>query len=136
MSGVTSAKSGGDGSFAFRNIPPGDYYLSVRVPGTPERVAEAAKVQVQSAGADVEGLTITTLAGGAFKGRVVVEGGAAFPKPLNSLTVRPLPVDRDTATSNFTPDNGRVQNDGTFELHFVNGENRLTLGTLPDGWAI
>jgi hypothetical protein len=34
------------------------------------------------------------------------------------------------------PDNGRLKDDGTFELKQVIGSNRLTVGPLPDGWAV
>jgi hypothetical protein len=68
---------------------------------------------------------------------VIVEGDAALPSPLSKMSVRALPVDRDTAV-NFggMPDNGRVRDDGTFELKSVFGSTRLAVAPLAEGWAI
>jgi hypothetical protein len=74
---------------------------------------------------------------GAVTGRDVVDGDTPFPSPLSKLSVRPLPVERDTAVSMAgIPDNGRVRDDGSFELKSVVGQVRLTVAPLADGWAI
>jgi hypothetical protein len=46
-------------------------------------------------------------------------------------------VDRETAinVAGIT-DNGRLLDDGGFELKSVVGQVRLTVGPLPDGWAV
>jgi len=137
MSGGQSAKVNPDGTFTFRNVAPAEYHLNVRTAATPDRPAEAANVIVSAIGGDVEGLTIVTGGTGAVAGRVVVEGDAPLPSPLSRLSVRALPVDRDTAVS-FAgiPDNGRVRDDGSFELKSIVGQVRLTVAPLGDGWAI
>jgi hypothetical protein len=137
MSGGQSAKVNPDGTFTFRNIAPAEYHLNVRMPATADRGAEAANVIVSVVGGDVEGVNIVTSAAGNVTGRVTVDSGA-FPNPLTKLVVRTLPVERDTAITGFSaiPDNGRLREDGTFELKQVIGSNRLTIGPLPDGWAI
>jgi hypothetical protein len=127
-----------DGSFMFRNIAPAEYHLNVRMPATADRGAEAANVIVSVVGGDVEGVNIVTSAAGSVNGRLTIDGGGTFPNPLTRLIVRPLPVDRDTAISGLgaIADNGRLKEDGAFELKQVIGSNRLTVGPLPDGWAI
>src|SRR6266542_1136695 len=136
MSGGQSTKVNPDGTFTFRNVAPAEYHLNVRTAATPDRPAEAANVIVSAFG-DVEGLTIVTGGTGAVAGRVVVEGDTPLPSPLSKLSVRTLPVDRDTAVSfGGIPDNGRVRDDGSFELKSVVGQVRLTVAPLPDGWAI
>ncbi len=136
FSGATSTKVNPDGTFVFRNVAPGEYHLNVRVT-TADRPFEAANVIVNAAGADVDGVSVVTSAAGAVTGRVSVEPGAPFPIALTRLVVRALPVDRDTATTfGGTPDNGRVHEDGSFELKTVLGMSRLSVGPLPDGWAI
>lgn len=132
-----SSKVNPDGTFNFRNIAPAEYHLNVRMPATADRGAEAANVIVSVVGGDVEGVNIVTSAAGNVTGRVTVDSGP-FPNPLTKLLVRPLPVDRDTAITGFgaIPDNGRLKDDGTFDLKQVIGLNRLTVGPLPDGWAI
>jgi hypothetical protein len=137
MFGGQGTKVNPDGTFQFRNIAPGEYHLNVRTAGTAERPSEAANVIVSALGTDVEGVSIVTNAAGAVVGRVVVAGDAPLPLPLTKLTVRALPVDRDTAVSIAgIPDNGRVREDGSFELKSIAGQARLTIAPLSDGWAI
>jgi hypothetical protein len=134
--GGTNTKINPDGTFTFRNVAPGEYHLSVRVTAT-DRPFESANVIVNAAGADVDGVSIMTSAAGGVTGRVALEPGAPFPVALTRLLVRALPVDRDTS-ANFgsAPDNGRVREDGSFELKTVIGLNRLSIAPLPEGWAI
>jgi hypothetical protein len=138
MSGGQSTKVNPDGTFTFRNIAPAEYHLNLRTTATADRPLEAANVIVSLVGGDVEGVNIATSAAGSVTGRVTVDGGVAFPNPLTRLAVRALPVERDTAINSLgsVPDNGRLKEDGTFELKQVIGLNRLTVGALPDGWAI
>jgi hypothetical protein len=138
MSGGQSAKVNPDGSFMFRNIAPAEYHLNVRMPATADRGAEAANVIVSVVGGDVEGVNIVTSAAGSVNGRLTIDGGGTFPNPLTRLIVRTLPVDRDTAVTGLgsIADNGRLKEDGAFDLKQVIGSNRLTVGPLPDGWAI
>jgi Carboxypeptidase regulatory-like domain len=134
--GGSSVKISGDGSFAFRNVAPGEYHLTVRFTPT-DRPIEAANVIVNVAGGDVDGVSIVTSAAGGVTGRVSIEPGTPFPIALTRLTARALPVDRDTQSRfGSPPDNGRVREDGTFELKTVIGSSRLTVSPLPDGWAI
>jgi hypothetical protein len=138
MMGGQTTKINPDGTFVFRNIAPSEYHLNVRTAATPERPSEAANVIVAvTGGGDVEGVNVVTSASGGVTGRVIVEGIAPLPAPLSKMTVRVLPVERDTAiTSPGIPDNGRVRDDGTFELKSVIGSVRLSIGPLADGWAI
>jgi carboxypeptidase family protein len=137
MSGGPSTKVNPDGTFVFRNVAPAEYHLNVRTAATAERPLESANVIVSVVGGDVDGINIVTSAAGTVTGRVVLEGDAALPSPLSKMTVRSLAVDRDTAV-NFggMPDNGRIRDDGTFELKSVVGSVRLTVAPLADGWAI
>jgi protocatechuate 3,4-dioxygenase beta subunit len=136
FSGGASTRVGPDGTFAFRNVAPGEYHLTARITPT-DRPLEAANVVVNVAGADVEGVSIVTSAAGTVAGRVSIEPGTPFPNPLTRLIVRPLPVDRDTVTSlGSAADNGRVREDGSFELKQIVGASRLTVTPLPEGWAI
>jgi Carboxypeptidase regulatory-like domain len=136
FSGGTSTKVNPDGTFVFRNVAPGEYHITARTTPT-DRPLEAANVIVNASGTDVDGVSIATSASGTVTGHLVVEPGGTFPTPLTRLFVRALPVDRDTVT-NFGagPDNGRIREDGTFELKQVIGASRLTVGSLPDGWAV
>ena len=134
--GGNSTKVNPDGTFVFRNVAPGEYHLTIRY-APADRPMEAANVIVNAAGNDLEGITVVTSASGAVTGRIVIEPGTPLPTPLSRLGVRPVPVDRDTVTTFGQPqDNGRVRDDGSFELKQIIGSNRLTVSPLPDGWAI
>ncbi len=137
MSGGQSTKTNPDGTFVFRNVAPSEYHVNVRTAATTDRPLESANVIVSVVGGDVDGLNVVTSAAGTVSGRVIVEGDAPLPTPLSKMSVRPLPVERDTSV-NFggMPDNGRIRDDGTFELKSVVGSVRLTVGPLADGWAI
>jgi hypothetical protein len=137
MSGGQSTKINADGTFTFRNVAPAEYHLNVKTAATADRPAEAANVIVSVAGGDLDGVNVVTGAAGGVSGRVVVDGDASLPVPLTKLIVRALPVDRDTAINiGSIPDNGRVRDDGSFELKSIAGQVRLSIGPLSDGWAI
>ena len=134
--GGTSTKVNPDGTYIFRNVAPGEYHLTVRQTPT-DRPIESANVIVNVSGSDVDGVNIVTAAAGAVTGRVTVEPGTALPIALTRLSVRALPVERDTqANFGSAPDNGRVRDDGSFELKTIIGASRLTVAPLPEGWAI
>jgi hypothetical protein len=50
--------------------------------------------------------------------------------------VRAQAVERDTAIMGGNLESGRVRDDGNFELKPIFGASRLTVGPLPDGWAV
>lgn len=136
FSGGTSVKVNPDGTFLFRNVAPGEYHLNLRYTPT-DRPLEAANVVVNVPGGDVEGVSVVTSAAGGVTGRVTVEPGTPLPVALTRLIVRALPVERDTSANlGSAYDNGRVREDGSFELKQIIGASRLTVGPLPDGWAI
>jgi len=136
FSSGSSTKVNPDGTFEFRNVAPGEYHLNLRVTPT-DRPMEATNVIVNVSGSDVDGVSLATSAAGTVTGRVSIEPGVPLPTPLTRLTVRALPVDRDTyVTFGSALDSGRVREDGSFELKTVVGSSRLTIAPLPDGWAI
>jgi len=142
MYGMPSTKINPDGSFLFRNVAPAEYHLGVRTPATADRGVEAANVIVSTTGGDVEGLQIVTSTAGTLNGRVILEDAAPLPIPITRLIVRPLPVERDTAIGSTNTvnagvaDNGRVREDGSFQVAGVVGNNRIGLGPMPEGWAL
>ncbi len=137
MSMGQSTRVSPDGTFAFRNVAPGDYVLSARTAATADRPAEAAKVPIIVGGGEPQEVHLMTSASGSVTGRVVVEGDGPLPVAMTKLLVRAMPVDREAAM-NFgaAPDNGRVKEDGSFELQQLVGPTRLGIGPLPDGWAV
>ena len=96
-------------------------------------------------GADVDGVTLVTGGGGSVSGRVVTDQGV--PPPLGGSTlgsgrgdsrmrVSLRPVDPDSTPQGSPQDNGRLKDDGTFEITDAIGANRISIMPLPSGWAI
>jgi hypothetical protein len=145
MFGFGGTKIAADGTFTIKDVSPGEYRLSVRLPADKDRPTEAATTMVSVLGADVEGVTLVTGGGGSVSGRVVTDEGV--PPPLAGSTLGPgrgdsrmrvslRPLDPDSTPQGFTQDNGRVKDDGTFEITDAVGANRISILSLPGGWGI
>jgi len=143
--GFTGGKVNGDGTFTIKDIAPGDYKLTIRTAGDKDRQVEVAAVVVTVMGADVEGVSLVTGAGGTISGRIITDEGLS-PLAAGSLStsgragaqlrVLARPVEPDSTYQRFTEDNGRVRDDGSFELTDVAGLQRMSVGPLGSGWAI
>jgi hypothetical protein len=137
MWSMDSTKVGVDGSFSIRNVPPGEFNLNLRVPAVGDTPAESAALTLSVGGSDIEGVVLTTGAGGSVNGRLVFDGNVAAPQPATQFRVVARPVNRENQnTGGATPDNGRVRPDWSFALTAVMGASRLGMATLPPGWAI
>ena len=146
MFGFASGKVNADGSFTIKDMAPGDYKLSVRWPGDADHPAQAATIAVSLSGADLEGVTLVAGSGGSMTGRIVTDdgtapvlGGSTLGAGRNDSRLRVLlrPEDPDSTVRTLgNQDNGRVKDDGTFEVKDVFGANRVSVGSLPAGWAI
>jgi len=142
MFGMAGGKVNADGSFRIKDLGPGDYKLSIRYPGDKDHPAEGASMVVSVNGADVEGVLVTTASGGTLIGRVVTDDGTPVLGTVSTgrndlrLRVSTRPVDPDTTYSSFNQDNGRVRDDGTFEVIDVFGANKISVGPLTSGWGI
>ena len=143
--GFTGGKVNGDGTFTIKDIAPGDYKLTIRTAGDKDRLVEVAAVVVTVMGADVESVSLVTGAGGTISGRIITDDGLS-PLAAGSLStsartgtqlrVLARPVEPDSTYQRFTEDNGRVRDDGSFELTDVAGLQRMSVGPLGNGWAI
>jgi hypothetical protein len=121
-----------DGSFVIPAVPPGDYYLSVRLGSGPRGggSAEGAYVPVTVNGDDVT-VSVQTNVGATVSGRVVVEGTAppaaaagtpgsgARPTPTRVSLPPAATAGYSMAFSSSAP--ATVRPDGTFELTGVRG---------------
>jgi len=143
--GFAGAKVNADGTFTIKDIAPGDYKLTIRTAGDKDRLVEGATTVVSVLGADVEGVSLVTGSAGAISGRVVTDDGLS-PMAAGSLApssrsgaqlrVSARPLEPDSTYQRFTEDNGRVKDDGSFELADVIGLQRLSVGPLASGWAV
>jgi hypothetical protein len=136
--GMPGSKVNPDGSFTIRNVPPGEYRLSVRGAGSEGRPAEGVTVTVSASGEDLAGVMLVGGTGGSLAGRIVSDTGASLPMPNSGrMRVSARAIDPTTTYQSFgDQDNGRVKDDGSFEVANVFGLNRITVSPLPTGWVV
>ncbi len=131
-----SVRTGADGSWLIRDVPPGDYQLAV-TPGDRTGVQHRASMHLSVQGTEMRGITLVADAGGTLSGTVVAEGGRSLPAGA-VLRIATLGVGPDTPP--FAPpgaaENGRVQPDGRFTLTGVLGPSMVRVNGLPRGWDV
>jgi hypothetical protein len=136
--GMQGAKVNPDGGFTIKNVAPGEYRLSIRGPGDKEHPPEGVTTTVSVMGEDLVGVMLVGGSGGSLAGRIVSDTGGSVPVPDTSrMRVSARPVDPTSTYASFGDnDNGRVKDDGSFEVTNVYGQNRLSVSPLPAGWAV
>jgi hypothetical protein len=131
-----------DGSFSVGGVSPGEHTLQFRqgraaVPG------EAASVPIVVAGADIDGLQVTTGPGATITGRLVWEGTSprtttSAPAALRVSAAQADPQRQFAMLGAFNNplDNGTPDDDGNFTLSGVSGRVFFGVqGTAP-GWVV
>ncbi|MEX2661980.1 MAG: carboxypeptidase-like regulatory domain-containing protein, partial [Vicinamibacterales bacterium] len=135
--GAAGAKVGPDGSFTIRNVTPGEYKLTVTTAAAGGPM-EGVSTPLVYAGDDLGGVMLVTSPAGAMRGHVVSDTGEPLPAGA-AMRVLARPVDpRSTwrPSGSLGAENGRVQEDGTFEVAGVLGPTRLSVLALPHGWGL
>jgi hypothetical protein len=148
MSG--NASTGTDGTFAIKNVAPGQYKLRVQtlsdLPGQRVPGQEIASVPISVDGVDITDLSLVTSAGWSVSGVVVTENGTAPDAPRrDQFRVAARSIDGDSTPGPPPPppapggppigDSGRVKDDWTFSVANVFGAARL-VAMVPDGWTV
>jgi protocatechuate 3,4-dioxygenase beta subunit len=130
-----------DGSFAFENVPPGDYALQATAPsepgpnGRPSAGPEFAMQYVTIVDSAPPPLQLRTSRGTTVLGRVWVEGGGDV--PTSGLSLQAAPSDFDRAlVMGFGSLGFSIEADGAFRFAGLTGPRRLVLGSAPDGWYV
>jgi len=133
MTSVTSGRTGADGTFTLRNIPPGQYQL--RASGAAgDRGTESASLTVTLQGADLEGLVLGADNGALLTGRVVTDAGKRL--PAGTLRINPQSAIFDRSQITVPPEqDGLVAADGGFTRKVPSGPAFVRL-TLPSGGAL
>lgn len=133
--GAPGTKVSADGSFTIRNVVPGTYKLSVRTAADADRPAEFAATTIHFTGDDLAGIQIATGPGATLRGRVVTESGEALARD-QKVTVSARPLDPSRNAPLIGQDNGRMKEDGTFEIAGVQGPVRIGVSGIPTGWYL
>lgn len=135
--GVSGGKVNPDGTFLIKDVAPGEYRLTIRAPVEKEGPPDAATTTVTVSGEDVTGVMLVAGTGGTLAGRVVTDTGVPLPaSDMQRMRVSVRPVDPGTTYSYYGDNNGRVRDDGAFEVRGVFGANRISVGPLATGWAL
>ena len=133
MSSITSGRTGADGTFALRNIPPGQYQL--RASGAAgDRGTESASVTITLQGTDIEGLVISADNGALMTGHMVTDSGKKL--PAGTLRVATQSATFDRSQLNVPPvQDGLVAADGGFTRKVPSGQ-AFVRPNIPSGWAL
>ena len=125
-----------DGTFEFRNVPPGQYVIRAdRSRSQPWIEGAFGTLPVVVDGADVTDLVVQTSSGSSVSGRFTFAASDNTKLPAQSaIELRPLPVDFDAAPTSVATAN--VHDDWTFEMSGLNGPRRLELTRVPPGWSL
>jgi carboxypeptidase family protein len=135
FSGAGDGPVGADGGWRIRNVPPGEYELSVSVYGPLGREAAAMKIVVQ--GTDIEGVALTTEAPVTVTGEIAMESGALVPDPpTGRLRVTVETIADQPQTLIPSSDDGLVKSDGRFTVKSASGPAIVRVASLPRGMSI
>ncbi len=124
-----------DGSFEFRNVPPGRYVIQAyRGRRRASEEGEFAAVPVTVSGSDVKDLVVQTSTGSTIAGRITFDDAEA-PASRN-LTLSAIPSDPDLAPLDGNFARADVRGDWSFEMSGISGTRRLRLLQAPRGWGL
>jgi protocatechuate 3,4-dioxygenase beta subunit len=136
-----SAPIAGDGTFAIKSIPPGQYKLRVQTTNAgavPNDLPEMVVLPITIDGVDLTNITLATSPGWSIAGQIVTEDGTPPQATPGGFGVSATPVDADTAPdpqTNRTPDSGRVLTDWSVRVSGIYGAARVR-ARVPDGWWV
>jgi len=131
-----------DGTFAFRNVPPGSYALQAFGPpvpgGNPGGLGHATFgwLPITVNGGDLTNLVVRVSAGTNARGRIVFDDEDGRPKPEDIL-VFPRPIEFNSAPLvGGGPAPSVVRDDFTFEVRAMNGLRVLQVEVRVPGWSL
>jgi carboxypeptidase family protein len=127
-----SAPIAADGSFAFRNVTPGEYEVDVTTGNVRTGDGETARISLAIDGENIDNVRLVTSAGWTALGRIVTETGAPPSFPATQMRVTSQLIDDVRASSAGV---GSMQDDWTFIVKSILGRARL-IAAPPDGWMV
>ena len=136
MFSFSTARTNPDGTFTLNNVVAGEYMINARIGARGDQPAMDAQQVLHVSGADIEGLVVVAGSGGTVKGQVVTDDGSALPSNVDRMTVRATNPAQGFRPMTFTPDNGRVNKDGTFEVKGASGGVMFSIAPLTGDWTL
>jgi hypothetical protein len=131
----TRVVTGPDGTFAFRNVPPGRYQIRARGEAASGGTALYATFTIAVDGRDIDGLTLTLSPGASLDGSLSVEAVSA-PRPLSFAGVRVRAPFAD-GTSFGDSITGDVGPDGAYRIRgLMAGSHVIALEGLRPPWLL
>jgi hypothetical protein len=124
-----------DGSFSFRNVPPGRYQIRARAETGPGGTTLFATFNVLADGRDITNVAMVLLPGAIVAGTLVVDAvRASKPATLSRLRVRAPLSDGSSFGEALT---GSVQQGGSYLIRgLMPGSHVLTVEGLQDPWVL
>jgi hypothetical protein len=138
---VTRGESEPDGSFVFRNVPPGRFTLQAY---GAQVVAGAGNLGASQFGwlplivdgTDQRDLTVRVAEGASLKGRVASDDAGGATLNPRDVYVTALPVQFDSAPVGGGPPPFSMQDDGTFEVKNLSGHRLIRVSVRNPGWTL
>lgn len=125
-----------DASFAFRNVPPGQYQIRARGDVDEQGPSRFATFRVRVEGHDIDSVEMTLVPGARIEGRLIVDtAGASKSQPaLAGARVNAPFADGSAFGESLT---GEVQADGSYAIRGVMiGSHVITIEGLPSPWVL
>jgi protocatechuate 3,4-dioxygenase beta subunit len=125
-----------DGSFTFRNVPPGDYQIRARGDVNNGELSLFSTYRVHVEDRDIGNIDMLLVPGARIEGRVVAEGHRPEKRPVALAGVRVRAPFADGSTFGDAVA-GEVQPDGTFAIGGVMaGSHAIALEGLASPWVL
>ena len=125
-----------DGTFTFRNVPPGQYEIRARGDMADESPSLFATFRVTVDGQDVGNIELMLVPGARIEGRVVIEAltSRETPQIPSGLRVRAPLVDGNPFGETLT---GDVRADGSYAVRgLIVGSHAITVEGLTPPWVV
>jgi protocatechuate 3,4-dioxygenase beta subunit len=135
---MVRALAGDDGTFSFRNVPPGAY--TIQAYGAPVGNANNlgafafGYLTLDVDGKDLDGVRVRVPAPRSIRGKITFEGGSTPPAP-DDVRVTALPVEFESAPIGGGPPPTKTNDDWTFEVSAMSGVRAVQV-SAPGGWFL